>query len=172
MKLTSPCAPSVWSDLWPSVWPDCCLILLLLCWVEFVGSVGGVLMLCWDSCSATSPIVHFRWHHLSGHSWRDCHHASQRLGQRAHHLFSIYNPDLHPPPPHHQAALFPHRSLSVWGSRIHHGPVRSFLSNFINLASPSPWGGEDHCCLCDLKLRGHRVKPKTKTLQSKSTLFG
>ena len=35
------------------------------------------MLLCWDSCSAPLPIVHFRWHHLSGRSWRDTHHASQ-----------------------------------------------------------------------------------------------
>lgn len=40
-------------------------------------SVGGEMLLCWDSCSAPLPIVHFRWHHLSGRSWRDTHHASQ-----------------------------------------------------------------------------------------------
>lgn len=76
-----PCTPLMCRDLWPSVWPVWSLMLLLHAAVSRVyltGSVGGVLVLCWDSCSATSPIVHFRWHHLSGRSWRGCHHVSQR----------------------------------------------------------------------------------------------
>lgn len=52
---------------------------------------------------------------------------THKAGQRAH-LFSIYNPDLHPPT-HHPAALFPRRGLRVGGGSIHHKPERSLLSD-------------------------------------------
>ena len=67
----------------------------------------------------TSP----EWTQLERHS--SC--ITHRAGQQAH-LFSIYNPDLHPPT-HHPAALFPRRGLRVGGSSIHHKPERSLLSD-------------------------------------------
>lgn len=67
----------------------------------------------------TSP----EWTQLERHS--SC--ITHKAGQRAH-LFSIYNPDLHPPT-HHPAALFPRRGLRVGGGSIHHKPERSLLSD-------------------------------------------
>lgn len=55
--------------------------------VHSTGSVGGVY---WDSCSATLPIVRFRWHHLSGRSWKDCHHASQRGRSKGLTIYFLY----------------------------------------------------------------------------------
>lgn len=50
--------------------------------------------------------------------------------QRPPHLFSIYNPDLHPAAaPRRVASSFPRLGRGGAGCGIHHGPERSFLSH-------------------------------------------
>lgn len=111
-------------------------------------SVGGRCFGAMQGQLLSTSIVHFTWHHLSGHGWRACvimHHSEDCFL----YIILTYTSSsllVLSPQPERRRQQHPSRA----GEEL---PV-----GFICLCSSSLGGGEDDCCPGNLRPRGHRVK--------------